>query len=665
MQKPGQNPPADVSKKSAGSSAAATAKSPQSATSIGSSPHADWWRETIESIVVALILAFLFRTFEAEAFVIPTGSMAPTLYGRHKDCHCEQCGYQFTIGASDEVDINGYLIPLHRVTSALCPNCRYPLPREQVLDAPVYTGDRILVNKFPYEFSDPKRWDVLVFKYPEEPKTNYIKRLIGLPGETIEIRQGDVYLHTPDGPQIRRKENLLKQREIQILVYDNDKPEKPLRELGWPERWAPVRKLDAPDAIAGWSNDAAGWQSDPDARSFTIDAEKSADELHWFRYRHFVPKDDDWIDVKNNRRTRRPLPQLITDFCGYNAYSNGRPIANDAVDEFWVGDLMIDCQVDVLQVGEKAQLLFELNEGERKYRCRISPETGEAQISFPDPLKRDGGAEDEVLLAKAATPLKGTGTYRVTFANADNRLVLWVNNQPIEFGSAAEYEPYGGLPRQSPTDADLTPIGIAARGVTAKVSHLVVDRDIYYRCEFWHPANDDNKDEFGRPNGLEQNIPEYDGYPSDLARLLTNPKAWYTEYERGLAAKKTGPGERYAGVDFTFTMSEDEFFVMGDNSPRSKDSRLWSNVRGAEHRHAVPRSALVGKAFFIYWPHGVPFMNDGRGYPYNDDKTSAFNSQFTRRFFYHQLPDGKVAEPLYPSRRVPFYPNIERMERIR
>ena len=42
-------------------------------------------RETFESIVVAFVLAFLFRAFEAEAFVIPTGSMAPTLLGRHKD----------------------------------------------------------------------------------------------------------------------------------------------------------------------------------------------------------------------------------------------------------------------------------------------------------------------------------------------------------------------------------------------------------------------------------------------------------------------------------------------------------------------------------------------------------------------------------------------------
>src|SRR5262245_11222802 len=65
-----------------------------------SSAHAV--RETIESIVIAFVLAFLFRTFEAEAFVIPTGSMAPTLMGRHKDVQCPQCGERYRVSASEE-----------------------------------------------------------------------------------------------------------------------------------------------------------------------------------------------------------------------------------------------------------------------------------------------------------------------------------------------------------------------------------------------------------------------------------------------------------------------------------------------------------------------------------------------------------------------------------
>ena len=55
-------------------------------------------RETIESIVVAFTLALLFRAFEAEAFVIPTGSMAPALMGRHKDLVCMACGRDYWVG---------------------------------------------------------------------------------------------------------------------------------------------------------------------------------------------------------------------------------------------------------------------------------------------------------------------------------------------------------------------------------------------------------------------------------------------------------------------------------------------------------------------------------------------------------------------------------------
>ena len=61
-------------------------------------------RETVEAIVVAMILALLVRGFEAEAFVIPTGSMAPTLMGRHKEITCPQCGYVYAVNASEEVE---------------------------------------------------------------------------------------------------------------------------------------------------------------------------------------------------------------------------------------------------------------------------------------------------------------------------------------------------------------------------------------------------------------------------------------------------------------------------------------------------------------------------------------------------------------------------------
>src|SRR5271166_6091892 len=61
-------------------------------------------RETIESVIIAFVLAFLFRTFEAEAFVIPTGSMAPTLMGKHKDLECPMCHFRYQANASEKTE---------------------------------------------------------------------------------------------------------------------------------------------------------------------------------------------------------------------------------------------------------------------------------------------------------------------------------------------------------------------------------------------------------------------------------------------------------------------------------------------------------------------------------------------------------------------------------
>ena len=81
-------------------------------------------RDTVEAIVVAFILALVVRGFEAQAFVIPTGSMAPTLMGRHKELACPQCGFVYRrerVGRSRAQ--NGEPgIALH---SGLCGNCRF------------------------------------------------------------------------------------------------------------------------------------------------------------------------------------------------------------------------------------------------------------------------------------------------------------------------------------------------------------------------------------------------------------------------------------------------------------------------------------------------------------------------------------------------------------
>src|SRR5437588_5341091 len=65
----------------------------------------DSTREVIETVVFVVVLVLLLKTFLAEAFVIPTGSMATTLLGYHLDVTCDMCGYPFVVNASKEVEV--------------------------------------------------------------------------------------------------------------------------------------------------------------------------------------------------------------------------------------------------------------------------------------------------------------------------------------------------------------------------------------------------------------------------------------------------------------------------------------------------------------------------------------------------------------------------------
>lgn len=563
-------------------------------------------RETVESIVVAFVLAFLFRTFEAEAFVIPTGSMAPTLFGRHKDLECEQCRFRFQIGASDELDDAGFLRPGRRVRSARCPNCRY---ENDVTNLPVFKGDRILVNKFPYELGLPDRWDVVVFKYPEGPATNYIKRLVGLPNESIKIFRGDVYRRTGPGEdvEILRKQDPSKQRALQIMVYDYNFPEQPLIDAGWPRRWAGMDYGSEDTGIGGWNDAETGWRPDDRRHAFDLSLADSR-QRQWLRYRHIVPDPTVWRMLEEGKELRVPQPSRILDYCGYNTYTHQKPEFPYDYGSNWVGDLTINCQIDIREIGENAELLLELVEGPRWYRCRFDLTQQQVELCYIDrllsrePANEQNEAEMEQVLATADAPINGTGTYSISFANVDNRLSVWVNNRLIPFEGRGEYDPPALL---DDTEQDLVPVGIAVRGIDGSVSDLKLQRDIYYRAEFADPQFAFDEDPLTR---------------EDHSDLLSDT-GW-------------------------LELSEDEFLVLGDNSPRSKDSRLWGNTRRAERRHAVPASALIGKAFYIYWPHGIPFLNNGQGYPMT----------------YHS--DGQKKTD-YANFRAPFYPQFGRMKRIR
>lgn len=143
-------------------------------------------QEQVEWIAIAFVLALTVRAFVVEAYKIPTGSMAPTLYGDHLEVKCPECGATFVVRGSESGSPGGFLCPVCGARDTGRP-----------VKAGGKGGDRILVSKSIYVFSEPRRWDVFVFKNPQRgsENTNFVKRLVGLPGERVEIRDGQIFIN--------------------------------------------------------------------------------------------------------------------------------------------------------------------------------------------------------------------------------------------------------------------------------------------------------------------------------------------------------------------------------------------------------------------------------------------------------------------------------------
>jgi len=550
-------------------------------------PTAASTRETIESIAIAFILAFLFRTFEAEAFVIPTGSMAPTLMGRHKDVKCEKCGYPYQVNASEEVDREGrptkYDDP---IGSCTCPICRYTMAIDGNNPQPSYSGDRIIVNKFSYQFVDPKRWDVIVFYYPEEARDNFIKRLAGLPNETLRIRFGDVWSRNDKGNAevsdgsgefiIARKppDKLLTMLQ---MVFDNDYMPS-IAKYGWPARWK-TDQVSSKSKDAWTTKDYAAYQTDGSA----------TDEV-WLRYHHLVPAFSQWHNIEaGGHPLRDPIkPHLITDFASYNT---GRTQSEseirldpspDLLGMHWVGDLAVAATVEL--ENSAGQAVLELVKGGRRFQCRLDAATGRATLSI-------SGDEMQLFHPTAETKFRGPGNYNLIFSNCDRELLFWIDGNVVKFDTPTTY---GDLHNSRPTPSDLEPVGVASLGAKIKVSHLKVFRDIYYIA-----ANKESRPlEYLIGNKIKPVLIDYINVPPLFAmgkfeQFFTDPAEWSAFDESNMR-------------QIDFTLKADQYFALGDNSAKSRDSRLWNT------QYWIDRDLLKGKAMFIYWPHSwnrIPYVN--------------------------------------------------------
>jgi len=569
------------------------------------------FRETVESILIAVVLALLFRNFLGEAYIIPTGSMASTLQGSHIDVQCPQCEYQYRTGASEENDGLGI------VKATVCPLCRYELrlERDKYRDHRSFAGDRILVNKFIYDFQTPGRWDVIVFKYPNIGKQNYIKRCVGLPGEGVLIEHGDIFTYDLDRETfadraIARKDPTKLAAMLQ-LVDDTHHFAEALQKIGWPSRW---------QQRAGVASADSAWQVNYSGHTQSFSVPGTASETQWLSYRHAMPRPDDWTGIKLGKLPQRFRTggsyrgELITDHYAYNESESTMSYDIGRIGFHWVGD--IGCDADVTIESDRGELIFRLVEGGVVWLCTIDVATGMAELSFADDSAGDFISGDEPVTSppRAATRLKGPGSHRVRFVNADDRLYLYVDGKPVEF-PASTYRLHvdNSLPKWTESDpGDAEPLAIGSRGVGMTINRLKVLRDIYYTSSNQYGSTRNQIPELQIeytipvvPNGgsgrFQRNMYERirSSHQARILDVLRTPEKWGSEF--GVELFRS----RDRSEDWVFELlklpedpDRDQFLPLGDNSPQSSDARCWGGV--GPH---VDRSFLLGRAMFVYWPH--------------------------------------------------------------
>lgn len=585
-------------------------------------------RETIESIIVAFILAFLFRAFVAEAFVIPTGSMAPTLMGAHKDTVCEHCGalYQSTASSEFDNENRNSLTDVVAVAST-CAMCRATNAFDLAGQAnhATFSGDRILVSKFDYLFRDPKRWDVLVFKYPADARMNYIKRLVGLPGEFLHIEGGDVYTRLdPKEPWQLARKPPDKALAMMQVVSDTDHQPRDLVARGWPSMW---QALPQP-------KDGA-WKIEQSADNWSATLAGTS-ERQWLRHYYKIYDKDAWKDNNQPLNIDPHSSRLITDFLAYNTtrfgprdevYDNSGQLRGDITSDHrafdklparkisfhglmglaqdgmhWVGDLAAEYDVDIQ--GTSGTVSLDLVEFGIHYICDIDVASGQATLQAFDQGKPVNLFSAEIIgplvTPTATTGVRGAGRHRMRMANIDDQIMVWIDGALVRFDCATAFDshkvraaearrPYWTA--EDPLDA--APLAIGGTAVNLKVDRAQVWRDIYYiavrggsnysdfdRIDLSNAIN--SVQDTAIRNELKQ---DPDGALNLIAWTYSNPQMWS---ETRLFSKR-------GSLDFE--LKEGQFFPMGDNSAASSDARVWFG-----HTY-VERRFLIGKALLVFWPH--------------------------------------------------------------
>ena len=205
-------------------------------------------------------------------------------------------------------------------------------------------------------------------------------------------------------------------------------------------------------------------------------------------------------------------------------------------------------------------------------------------------------ADAEELILEQRPPLKPGHAVSLALTHVDYRVTLWINDEPTLTTTDKHYLPdVPALLAGEANSISMPPrVGIAGLSGEFQLWLTRVLRDEFYTCPVFRenpPAGEYLKDHFSDPT---RGAVAQRGHPG-----------WGTQ-DNPIALRR-----------FENRPDYDEFFMLGDNSPSSSDSRLWvkasptlrlyDEMDAPQYRPGtVPRYNLIGKAFFVYWPSGTP-----------------------------------------------------------
>lgn len=546
--------------------------------------HKETIQDTIVSVVIAFTLAFVFRGFVVEAFVIPTGSMAPTLMGAHERFRSRETGYTWPVGPwyvtpgtqNDYKPVQGAPpdapIEVHDPMSGAL---------EKGTSVPRKSGDRILVLKYLYMLFEPERFDVIVFKCPYDPKDNFIKRLVGLPNEEIAVVDGDIFYRPAPDPDARMKgasggiKNPWADTDWKIARKPHTVQE---------ATWQPVFNSDfaARGAAARsdksfpspWKSEQSGW---------TLEGRE-------YQYQGTTKTDLEW-DSSRIRFTFRPSSQMpefrdlweINDRYPYNESPHGafQRFGRGTGDQnfFPVSDIRMCAGIEPGQSGLKAiaSLVARSHEFQMvidgtKVRLRMR------RVDQTDELQWKVVGEGDI-------PEFTTGRVaNVEFVHIDQSLEAWVDGKKV---ASAEYNwaPDERIRMSTArTVEELLKLenGSGLEGDFVPDRNIFEDRGIYLKPRLkW----------------------TFEGAPVTLHRVRVDRDLHYTSTV--IPSQRTP--SRGSTPKQLILLGKDQFFVCGDNSPASHDARVWDPpspwVKEIDPTlGVVPRKLILGKAFFVYYP---------------------------------------------------------------